>query len=76
MRDPESVGLCFTCRWARVVTNRRGSVFYRCLRAETDPRFVRYPPLPVRQCDGYTPDTGTEDVERQRQAETSSDDVA
>jgi len=37
----------------RIVTNRRGSVFYRCLRADTDPRFVRYPPLPVLQCSGY-----------------------
>ena len=53
------VGLCETCAWVRIVTNRRGSVFYRCLRADTDPpdpswpRFVRYPPLPVLQCPGY-----------------------
>jgi hypothetical protein len=37
----------------RVVTNRRGSVFYRCARADNDPRFVRYPPLPVLACAGY-----------------------
>lgn len=48
-----TVGLCETCAWVRIATNRRGSVFYRCLRAETDPRFVRYPPLPVLQCPGY-----------------------
>ena len=48
-----TVGLCETCVWVRIVANRRGSVFYRCLRAETDPRFVRYPPLPVLQCPGY-----------------------
>ena len=51
-----AVGLCATCRWVRLVTNRRGSVFYRCLRADTDPpdpRFVRYPSLPVLQCPGY-----------------------
>jgi len=47
------VGLCATCRWVRIVTNRRGSVFYRCLRADDDPRFVRYPPLPVTTCPGY-----------------------
>jgi hypothetical protein len=35
------------------VTNRRGSAFYRCLRADADPRFVRYPPLPVLECPGY-----------------------
>jgi hypothetical protein len=37
------------------VTNRRGSVFYRCALADTDPRFVRYPPLPVITCSGYEP---------------------
>lgn len=49
----DAVGLCAHCRWVRIVTNRRGSVFYRCLRADTDPRFVRYPPLPVLRCPGY-----------------------
>src|SRR5205807_9755978 len=39
---PESVGLCFTCHWMRIVTSGRGSTFYRCARAEVDPRFVRY----------------------------------
>ena len=50
-----SVGLCATCRWVGIVTNRRGSVFYRCARADVDPRFVRYPPLPVLACPGYEP---------------------
>jgi hypothetical protein len=50
---PDPVGLCATCQWMRTVTNRRGSVFYRCGRAESDPRFVRYPPLPVLTCPGY-----------------------
>ncbi|HEY6110055.1 MAG TPA: hypothetical protein VIV56_14245 [Gemmatimonadales bacterium] len=49
----DEVGLCRTCRWMLAVTNRRGSTFYRCARAETDPRFVRYPPLPVVSCPGY-----------------------
>lgn len=47
------VGLCFTCRWMRSTANRRGSVFFRCARAEDDARFVRYPPLPVQSCPGY-----------------------
>ncbi|HEU5262949.1 MAG TPA: YciI family protein [Gemmatimonadales bacterium] len=47
------IGLCFTCRWMRAVTTRRGSTFFRCSLAETDPRFVRYPPLPVLSCPGY-----------------------
>jgi uncharacterized protein YciI len=49
----EAVGLCFTCRWKRAATTGRGSTFFRCARAETDARFVRYPPLPVRRCVGY-----------------------
>ena len=49
----EAVGLCFTCRWKRCTTTRRDSTFFRCARAETDGRFVRYPPLPVRACAGY-----------------------
>ena len=52
MNDP-TVGLCATCTWVRIVKNRRGSVFYRCLKADSDPRFVRYPPLPVLHCPGY-----------------------
>jgi len=47
------VGLCLTCRWKRVVLTRRGSTFFRCARADTDGRFPRYPPLPVRICDGF-----------------------
>ena len=53
MTDPDAVGLCATCRWMRTVTTRRGSVFYRCARADDDPRFPRYPTLPVRTCPGY-----------------------
>ena len=49
----DAVGLCFTCRWMRSTANRRGSVFFRCARAEDDARFVRYPHLPVRTCPGY-----------------------
>lgn len=37
----------------RSTANRRGSVFFRCARAEDDARYVRYPPLPVRSCPGY-----------------------
>ena len=46
-------GLCFTCRWMRSTANRRGSVFFRCARAEDDARYVRYPPLPVLSCPGF-----------------------
>lgn len=53
MSDYGDVGLCFTCRWMRATTTRRESTFFRCARAETDPHYVKYPPLPVRACPGY-----------------------
>ena len=53
MSAPTLVGLCQSCRWTRRVVPRRGGIFFRCSRAETDPRFVRYPALPVLECVGY-----------------------
>lgn len=46
-------GLCANCRHVKALGNARGSVFYMCTLAERDSRFLRYPPLPVRSCDGY-----------------------
>jgi hypothetical protein len=54
-RAAATVGLCLECRHVRPVKTNRGSVFYRCGLAETDPSFLRYPPLPVRSCRGYVP---------------------
>jgi len=51
---PVDPGLCGTCVHLRLQASAR-SVFVRCGLAETDPRFPRYPPLPVRACPGYTP---------------------
>ena len=47
-------GLCASCEHLRVLASRR-SVFVRCGLAETDPRFPRYPALPVTTCAGYRP---------------------
>ena len=47
------VGLCSDCRFAGVQRSERGSEFWRCRLSDTDERFVRYPPLPVSECDGY-----------------------
>ena len=55
-RDGHGAGLCADCRHARRIANRRGSVFLLCDRAATDPRFQRYPPLPVLRCPGYEPE--------------------
>jgi hypothetical protein len=53
LSDP--IGLCAACRHARVVQSSHGSTFYRCQLAETDPRYARYPRLPVLRCAGYAP---------------------
>jgi molybdenum cofactor cytidylyltransferase len=51
LRDP--IGLCATCRHARVVPSSRGSTFYLCRLAESNPRFSKYPRLPMLRCAGY-----------------------
>jgi hypothetical protein len=48
-----SVGLCYSCLHRRQVTSGKGSIFWLCERSKTDPRFPKYPPLPVMQCIGY-----------------------
>lgn len=48
-----SPGLCGTCVNARVVESARGSRFWLCELSRTDPRFPRYPRLPVLRCGGY-----------------------
>jgi hypothetical protein len=50
------VGLCIDCRNVRVVESKRGSRFYLCELSEVDPRFPKYPRLPVLRCLGYVPD--------------------
>lgn len=45
-------GLCGDCAHARVVDSGR-STFYLCERALGDPRFDKYPVLPVLACPGY-----------------------
>ncbi|MCU1235155.1 MAG: hypothetical protein JWP63_3122 [Candidatus Solibacter sp.] len=46
-------GLCADCLHARVNRSDRGAVFYQCTRSFDDPRFAKYPRLPVRICPGY-----------------------
>ena len=46
-------GLCDACAWQRLVRTGRGSVFTLCLRHRDDPRFAKYPPVPVARCPGF-----------------------
>ena len=54
-------GLCADCGWAREVVSGRGSVFLLCGRHGADPRFPKYPPLPVLSCEGYAQREGGEE---------------
>ena len=49
----DRVGLCRTCRHADTVPTARGAEFWRCRKSDTDPRFPKYPRLPVLECEGY-----------------------
>jgi hypothetical protein len=46
-------GLCADCRFAKVNRSDRGAVFYQCGKSFEDPRFPKYPRLPVHACPGY-----------------------
>jgi hypothetical protein len=53
MRTPPQAGLCTRCKHVKIITSAKGSVFLMCLRASTDRRFRKYPPLPVIECIGF-----------------------
>ena len=51
--EPPYPGLCRDCAHMQEVVSARGSTFYLCRRSATDPRFPRYPPIPVLACAGF-----------------------
>lgn len=51
----DRAGLCATCAHARRIASAKGSTFWLCGLAARDPRFPKYPPLPVLRCPGYEP---------------------
>ncbi len=53
MSGPTQPGLCATCAHAQTVVSDRGSTFVRCLLSAGDPRFPKYPRLPVLSCEGW-----------------------
>jgi hypothetical protein len=52
---PAPAGLCGRCLHVQPVQSSRGSTFYLCRLSFSDPRFARYPPLPVLSCAGFVP---------------------
>lgn len=57
----KSIGLCAVCTHVQAVRSDRGSVFYLCKLSAGDPRFPKYPRLPVLSCRGYEEDTAPPD---------------
>lgn len=53
MREQKEAGLCTDCLHARRIESARGSVFFLCQLAVSDPQFPKYPRLPVLSCSGY-----------------------
>ena len=50
---PAGSGLCATCAHAQVITSVRGSRFLLCRYSAVDPRFPKYPTLPMHECAAY-----------------------
>jgi hypothetical protein len=48
-------GLCDSCLHQRIVRTGRGSEFSLCGRHRDDPRFPKYPRIPVAACPGFVP---------------------
>jgi len=46
-------GLCANCQHSRRIESDRGTIFLLCELSKSDPRFPKYPRLPVMQCSGY-----------------------
>jgi hypothetical protein len=57
----ERAGLCADCVHARSVESDRGSIFLLCELSRSDPRFTKYPRLPVLSCTGYEKNVGPAD---------------
>jgi hypothetical protein len=58
----ETAGLCMDCENRRLVESSRGSVFVLCELSRNDPRFLKYPNLPMLACEGYRPQTSPGNV--------------
>jgi hypothetical protein len=64
----EAAGLCGGCRHVQRVASARGSVFWLCRRARDDPRYPKYPRLPVLRCEGFEPADERADMQEEEGA--------
>ena len=51
--DASEPGLCADCIHAHTITSDRGSQFVMCQLSASDPKFPKYPRLPVLTCNGH-----------------------
>jgi len=49
----QSAGLCERCIHSKKIVSDRASVFWQCALSSSDPRFPKYPRLPVLSCAGF-----------------------
>lgn len=54
-REKVRAGQCASCRHAKRLRSKGGSILYMCGRAAEEPAFPRYPRLPVGVCGGHEP---------------------
>lgn len=57
----ERAGLCADCIHALHIESSRGSAFLFCQLSRSDPRFAKYPRLPMLSCPGYEKNEERED---------------
>jgi hypothetical protein len=55
--EEQDAGLCARCVHAQIIRSDRGSRFYLCRLSAVDPRYPKYPRLPVLECAGHVPFT-------------------
>ena len=54
-RERFPAGLCDACVHQKLIRSGRGSEFSMCLRHKDDPRYPKYPRIPVGRCPGFEP---------------------
>jgi len=61
-RSTTEKGLCADCRHARAIRAASERGYIQCLRSRTDPRYPKWPRLPILSCPGYEQGEGEEMV--------------
>jgi hypothetical protein len=51
--EHDLAGLCADCSHSQRILSQRGVVFFLCGLSFRDPRFAKYPRLPVLRCPGF-----------------------